>query len=111
MSLLNQLEWTGQDIFGFLASIALPLVRPAIATYAILRFIWTWNDFQNPLIFLRSKELYTIQLGVQSFSDQHGSVYTLMMAASVSAIIPLLIIFIIGQKHVIEGIQLGGVKG
>ncbi|WP_416151715.1 carbohydrate ABC transporter permease [Salipaludibacillus sp. HK11] len=101
----------GAGHFRIFRSIALPLVRPAIATYAILRFIWTWNDFQNPLIFLRSQELYTIQLGVQSFADEHGSIYSLMMAASVSAIIPLLIVFVIGQKQVIEGIQLGGVKG
>lgn len=109
--IIESARMDGAGHFRIFASIALPLVRPAIATYAILRFIWTWNDFQNPLIFLRSKELYTIQLGVQSFSDQHGSVYSLMMAASVSAILPLLIIFIIGQKNVIEGIQLGGVKG
>lgn len=109
--LIESARMDGAGHFRIFWSIAFPLVRPAIATYAILRFIWTWNDFQYPLIFLRSKELYTIQLGVQSFSDQHGSVYSLMMAASVSAIIPLLIIFVIGQKHVIEGIQLGGVKG
>jgi multiple sugar transport system permease protein len=109
--IIESARMDGAGHFRIFTSIALPLVRPAIATYAILRFIWTWNDFQNPLIFLRSKELYTIQLGVQSFSDQHGSVYSLMMAASVSAILPLLIIFIIGQKNVIEGIQLGGVKG
>lgn len=109
--IIESARMDGAGHFRIFASIALPLVRPAIATYAILRFIWTWNDFQNPLIFLRSQELYTIQLGVQSFSDQHGSVYSLMMAASVSAILPLLIIFIIGQKNVIEGIQLGGVKG
>ncbi|WP_449539118.1 carbohydrate ABC transporter permease [Ferdinandcohnia sp. Marseille-Q9671] len=109
--IIESARMDGAGHLRIFASIALPLVRPAIATYAILRFIWTWNDFQNPLIFLRSKELYTIQLGVQSFSDQHGSVYSLMMAASVSAILPLLIIFIIGQKNVIEGIQLGGVKG
>lgn len=92
-------------------SITLPIVRPAIATYAILRFIWTWNDYQNPLIFLRSDELYTIQLAMQKFTTINGEFYTLMMAAAVSAILPLLIVFIIGQKHVIEGISLGGVKG
>jgi len=92
-------------------SIALPLIRPAIATYAILRFIWTWNDYQNPLIFLRSDTLYTIQIGIKQFADAHGSIFSLMMAAAVSAIVPLLIVFIIGQKQVIEGIALGGVKG
>lgn len=92
-------------------SIALPLVKPALATYAILRFIWTWNDYQNPLIFLRSDTLYTIQIGIKQFADAHGSIYSLMMAAAVSAIVPLLIVFVIGQKQVIEGISLGSVKG
>ncbi|WP_170318274.1 carbohydrate ABC transporter permease [Paenibacillus thalictri] len=91
--------------------IALPLVRPAVATYAILRFIWTWNDYQNPLIFLRTDKLYTIQLAMQKFSTINGEFYSLIMAAAVSAIFPLLIVFIIGQKSVIEGISLGGVKG
>lgn len=92
-------------------SIALPIVRPAIATYGILRFIWTWNDYQNPLIFLRSDKLLTIQLAMQKFSNINGEFYSLIMAAAVSAILPLVIVFIIGQKQVIEGIALGGVKG
>jgi multiple sugar transport system permease protein len=92
-------------------SICTPLVRPAIATYAILRFIWTWNDYQGPLIFLKTKSLFTIQLGIRSFATLNGELYSLIMAGAVSAILPLLIIFIIGQKHVIEGIALGGVKG
>ncbi|MGM1049435.1 MAG: carbohydrate ABC transporter permease [Bacillota bacterium] len=92
-------------------TIAVPLVRPAIATYGILRFIWTWNDYQNPLIFLRSEHLVTLQLGIRKFSDAYGEFYSLIMAGSVIAIVPLLIIFLVGQKHVIEGISLGGVKG
>ncbi|SDZ56075.1 multiple sugar transport system permease protein [Evansella caseinilytica] len=92
-------------------SVAMPIVRPAVATYAILRFIWTWNDYQNPLIFLRSDELYTIQLAMQKFTTINGEFYSLIMAAAVSAILPLLIVFLFGQKHVIEGISLGGVKG
>ncbi len=91
--------------------IALPLVRPAVATYAILRFIWTWNDYQNPLIFLRTDKLYTIPLAIQKFASINGEFYSLIMACAVSAILPLLIIFVIGQKSVIEGIALGGVKG
>ncbi|WEK55050.1 MAG: carbohydrate ABC transporter permease [Candidatus Cohnella colombiensis] len=91
--------------------IAMPLVRPAIATYAILRFIWTWNDYANPLIFLRSDRLATIQLGIQKFATESGAYYSLIMAGTVSAIVPLIVIFVIGQKQVIEGIALGGVKG
>lgn len=91
--------------------IALPLVRSAVITYAILRFIWTWNDFQGPLIFLQSSKMYTVQLGISQFADRHGEFYSLIMAGSVSAIVPLLIVFILGQKHIIQGISLGGVKG
>ncbi|SDN25303.1 carbohydrate ABC transporter membrane protein 2, CUT1 family [Bacillus sp. OK048] len=92
-------------------SIALPIVKPAIATYGILRFIWTWNDYQNPLIFLRTDHLLTIQIAMQKFTTINGEFYSLIMAAAVSAILPLVIVFIIGQKQVIEGIALGGVKG
>lgn len=101
----------GAGHFRSFLQIAFPLIRPAVATYAILRFIWTWNDYQYPLIFLKSKELFTIQLGIRLFGDQYGDVYSLMMAGAVSAILPLLIIFALGQKQVIEGIALGGVKG
>ncbi|KQN97712.1 carbohydrate ABC transporter permease [Paenibacillus algorifonticola] len=91
--------------------IGLPLVKPALATYMILRFIWTWNDYQNPLIFLRSEALFTLQLGIRKFADFNGEFYSLMMAGAVSAILPLLIIFIVGQKQVIEGVASGSVKG
>jgi multiple sugar transport system permease protein len=101
----------GASHFRIFLWIGVPLVRPAIATYAILRFIWTWNDYQNVLIFIRSKSLITLQRGIRMFADEYGDTYTLIMAGAVSAIIPLLIIFIIGQKNVIEGISGGGVKG
>ena len=109
--IIESAKMDGAGHFRTFFNIALPLVKPAIATYAILRFIWTWNDYQNPLIFLRSESLYTIQIGIQQFADAHGSVYSLMMAAAVSAILPLLIVFILGQKQVIEGISMGSVKG
>ncbi|TBL74698.1 carbohydrate ABC transporter permease [Paenibacillus thalictri] len=101
----------GAGHFTIFTRILLPLMKPAIATYAILRFIWTWNDYQNPLIFLRSGDKLTLQIGLAKFSDSMGTYYSLIMAGSVSAIIPLLIIFIIGQRQVIEGIASGGIKG
>ncbi|GAE32164.1 carbohydrate ABC transporter permease [Halalkalibacter hemicellulosilyticus] len=91
--------------------VAVPLVLPAISTYAILRFIWTWNDYQGPLIFLRSDHLSTVQIGISRFTSMSGEYYSLIMAGTVSAILPLLIIFFFGQKYVIEGIAMGGVKG
>lgn len=108
---IESAKMDGAGHFRIFAQIALPLIRPAVATYAILRFIWTWNDYQNPLIFLRTDRLYTLQLAMQKFATINGEYYSLIMAAAVSAIVPLLIVFVIGQKHVIEGISLGGVKG
>ncbi|EGG34638.1 MULTISPECIES: carbohydrate ABC transporter permease [Paenibacillus] len=93
------------------ASIMVPLCKPVLATVAIIKFIWTWNDYQNPLIFLLDKDLYTIPLGMTLFRDDYTNNYAIMMMASVSAIIPLVIVFIALQKQVINGIALGGVKG
>lgn len=101
----------GAGYFRIFWSIMLPLCRPVLATVAIIKFIWTWNDYQNPLIFLLDKKLYTIQLGMALFRDDYTNNYAIMMMASLSAIIPLLIVFIILQKQVINGIALGGVKG
>ncbi|MFV0504755.1 MAG: carbohydrate ABC transporter permease [Lachnospirales bacterium] len=94
-----------------LFSIIMPVIKPSIATFVILKFVWTWNDYQNPLVFLTNSKLYTIQLGVKMFSDAFGSFYALTMAAAVSAIVPLIILFIIGQKYIISGITDGGIKG
>jgi len=101
----------GANHWIIFSKITLALVKPALMTYMILRFIWTWNDYQNPLIFLRTEALFTLQLGMRKFADENGEFYSLMMAGAVSAIIPLLIIFLIGQKHVIEGVAMGSVKG
>lgn len=101
----------GAGFFRIYWQIILPLSKPILATVAIIKFIWTWNDYQNPLIFLYTESLYPIPLGIQKFRDEFVGSYSATMMASVSAIIPLLIIFIILQKQVINGISLGGVKG
>ncbi|NOV03958.1 carbohydrate ABC transporter permease [Paenibacillus planticolens] len=91
--------------------IILPLSKPILATVAIMKFIWVWNDYQNPLIFLISERLYPIPLGLQLFKNEFADNYAVLMMASVAAILPLVIVFIILQKQVIKGISLGGVKG
>jgi len=111
MELSESARMDGAGHLVIYLKIILPLARPSLATLAILKFIWTWNDYQNPLIFLTSPKLFTIQLGVKMFSDRYGSFYSLIMAAAVSAILPLFIVFFIGQKNVIEGITAGSVKG
>jgi multiple sugar transport system permease protein len=92
-------------------SIIMPMTIPAVVTLGLLKFIWTWNDYLNPLIFLSNPDLYTIQMGIKRFADKYGEYYSLIMTASVSAIIPLFILFIIGQRYILEGITMSGLKG
>lgn len=91
--------------------VILPLVKPTMATLATLKFVWTWNDYQTPLVFLNSRELYTIQLGMKQFASESGSYYSLIMAAAVSSILPLVIVFLFCQRFVVDGIAAGAVKG
>jgi multiple sugar transport system permease protein len=92
--------------------IIIPMVKPAIATLGMLKFIWTWNDYQHPLIFLSNEKLFTLQLGMRAFSSaEYGNQYAIMMAGAVMAIFPLMVIFLIFQRYVIEGISIGAVKG
>lgn len=92
--------------------IILPLSKPALASLAILSFVWRWNDYSGPLIFLTKRELYTIPLGLTNFIDEMGGQQnTLIMAASVSALLPMLFVFLLGQKYFIEGLTAGSIKG
>jgi len=101
----------GASHFKIFSTIIVPMTKPAIATLAMLKFIWTWNDYQNPLIFLVSPRLFTLQLGMRSFSSEYGDRYSLVMAAAVLAVLPLMLVFLFCQKYVIEGITIGAVKG
>jgi multiple sugar transport system permease protein len=101
----------GAGYFKIYWKIIMPLCKPILATAGIIKFIWIWNDYQGPLIFLLDKELYPITLGLQLFKDDYADNFAVLMMASLSAIIPLVIVFIIMQKQVIKGIALGGVKG
>ncbi|MBZ4644605.1 MAG: multiple sugar transport system permease protein [Petroclostridium sp.] len=110
-SLSESAKIDGANHFRIFMQIILPITKPAIATLSILKFVWTWNDYQHPLIFLSSKEKFTLQLGMKQFASESGEFYSLIMTGAVMAIIPLIIVFIIGQKYVIEGITMGAVKG
>ncbi|RED58181.1 MULTISPECIES: carbohydrate ABC transporter permease [Cohnella] len=101
----------GAGYFRTYWQLMLPLCKPILATVGILKFLWTWNDYQGPLIFLYNPKLFTITLGIQSFRDQYSDNYAALMMASLSAIVPLLLVFIVLQKQVVKGITVGGVKG
>lgn len=109
-SLCESAKIDGASHFTIFSRICLPLITPSIATLAVLKFVWTWNDYQTPLIFLNDRSLFTIQLGMKLFASESGSIYSLVMAASVSATIPLILVFLLGQRYIIEGIASGAVK-
>jgi multiple sugar transport system permease protein len=91
--------------------ISLPLLKPALATVAIFSFIYHWNDFFGPLIYLTTPEQMTIAVGLQLFRGQYGTDFTLLMAASTLALLPIIILFFFTQKTFVQGIALTGMKG
>ena len=110
-SLSESAKIDGAGHFTIFFRIIFPMIKPSVATLATLKFVWTWNDYQAPLVFLNSRELYTIQLGMKQFASESGSYYSLIMAAAVSAILPLIIVFLFCQRFVVDGIATGAVKG
>ena len=110
-SLCESAKIDGAGHLRIFFQIIFSLVKPSIATLAVLKFVWTWNDYQTPLIFLSNRKLFTIQLGMKLFASESGSIYSLTMAAAVSATIPLIILFLFGQRYIIDGIASGAVKG
>ncbi|TDG00995.1 carbohydrate ABC transporter permease [Paenibacillus piri] len=91
--------------------IIIPLIKPAIAALAIFTFLSMWNSFFGPLIFLNSPEKFTVPLLLNLFRGMYITDWTLMMAGSAIAVIPVLIVYILGQRYIIEGVTLTGIKG
>ncbi|MDQ7904080.1 carbohydrate ABC transporter permease [Phytohabitans sp. ZYX-F-186] len=101
----------GLTEFGIYRRIMLPLSRPALASLALITFVTTWNDYLGPLIYLRSPELRTIQLGLNTFVSQYNAEYALIMTGSVLSVLPVAVIFLLGQRYFVEGIATTGLKG
>ena len=105
----------GASYFQVFWSVLLPLCQPALAAVAIISFVSTWNDFLNPLIYLNSQEKFTLALGLQFFQNvpEEGGMplQHLLMAASVMAMIPCLVLFFSFQRYFVEGVVLSGIKG
>lgn len=91
--------------------IMLPQAKPALATLIIFTFIQVWNDYMAPLIYLNSKAKYTIQLGLKFFQSEHTAQYTIIMAGTVCSLIPILIVFLIFEKQITNGMVHSGLKG
>ena len=101
----------GMNEYQIWARIMLPLSKPALSTLVIFTFVTTWNDFLGPMIYLTRTELKTIQIGLRMFISQYSAEYGLIMAASVVALIPVLIVFLSLQRFFVEGVASSGLKG
>lgn len=93
--------------------IVMPLCQPVLATVTIFAFNGTWQDYMGPLIYLNSEDKYTLQLGLTIFKAGGGGVpmWHWMMAASLVVLMPVLVIFFLGQNYFLEGVTLSGLKG
>jgi multiple sugar transport system permease protein len=101
----------GAGQFRIFSQVTLPLMVPALATTAIFTFIWTWGDFFGPLIYLRGRDTFTTSVALKGFIDaQSSSDYGAMFAMSVVSLLPLFIVFLIGQRWLLRGFATTGIK-
>ncbi|MFI6425385.1 carbohydrate ABC transporter permease [Promicromonospora sp. NPDC050880] len=101
----------GLNEYGIWWRIIMPLSVPALASLTIITFVSTWNDYLGPLIYLRDRELWTIQIGLQSFIGEYNAEHALIMTGSVLSVLPIALIFLLGQRYFVQGIATTGVKG
>ena len=101
----------GMNEYQIWWKIMLPLSKPALSTLTIFTFVFAWNDFLGPMIYLTKTDLKTIQIGLRMFISQYSAEYGLIMAASVVAIIPVLAVFLALQRFFVEGVANAGLKG
>jgi multiple sugar transport system permease protein len=100
----------GCSPFGIYWRVILPLSRPVLATLAIFTFVGSWNDFLGPLVFLDSVDKYTLPVGIALFQTSYFTEYGLTLAASVLCTVPVILVFLIFQRHIIQGVALTGLK-
>lgn len=101
----------GAGLFRVYWNIVLPLTRPALATLAVLTFMFTWDDFLWPLIITNSDTMRTIQLGLQMLRGEYTLNWEILMAGSTVALIPVFILFGFSQRFFVEGVTMSGIRG
>jgi len=102
----------GCSEFRIFKEIILPLAKPALAVVALFHFLFAWNDFLNPLIYLTDQRDFTLALGLQFYQSQHGGTeWNMLMAASTLVVLPVIVLFFFTQRTFIQGITVTGLKG
>lgn len=109
--LLEAARVDGAGEFRIFLSVVVPLLRPVLASLAVFTFLACWNDFMWPLIVLTDEDLQTLPVALASLSREHVQDNEMMMAGSVVTVLPVLVLFLALQKHYIQGLLLGSVKG
>lgn len=108
--LFDAAEIDGCSQFGILWRIVLPISKPILITASVFSLIHSWNSFMWPLVMINSEELRVLQVGLSYFSQESSTLTTLLMAASTFSIMPLVILFIIAQRHIIGSYATAGLK-
>lgn len=101
----------GSGYLGIWYRVTLPLSKPALATLTTFTFMGLWGSYMWPLIIIQSNELRTLPIGLAYFVGRYSAEYSLWMAASVIALVPVLLLFIFNQRYFQEGIKMSGIKG
>jgi multiple sugar transport system permease protein len=108
--LLDAARVEGASDLRIYRSVVLPLARPALIALSIFAFMWAWTDFLLPLIYINDPEQYTLSIGLYSFFSEHGVAWGALMAAATLMSLPLIAIFLIGQRQFVRGVALTGIK-
>ncbi|KQX49237.1 sugar ABC transporter permease [Paenibacillus sp. Root444D2] len=101
----------GANMWKIYWRIMVPLIRPALASLAIVSFLGNWNSFFKPVIFLSSTDNFTVPLMLSTFKGLYVTDWTLMMSGSAIAVMPVLLVYLVLQRNIIEGISMTGIKG
>ncbi len=91
--------------------ICLPLVKTSLVALAVLSFTWGWNDYTGPLVYISTSSKQVLSVGIASFKAQYAANYAMQMAGATLALIPVICMYLVGQKHFVEGIASAGIKG
>jgi multiple sugar transport system permease protein len=108
--LLEAARIDGANEFRIFRSVIVPVLRPIVVTLAVFTSLGTWNEFMWPLIVLNDSDLYTLPVALASLSREHVQDNELMMAGAVLTTLPVLLVFLVLQRHYIQGLTLGSVK-
>jgi multiple sugar transport system permease protein len=101
----------GCTTLGIFRHVVLPLSKPALAALAILTFMGSWRSLMWPLIVCQSQQMFTLPVALSQFQEMYGVQWELLMAGSIIMLVPMLVVFVVGQRYFVSGIQIGALKG